>query len=260
MNQPLPLVEQLKSLEHLQELDLKIDALKKDKNSLPSNLKLIDDSLQKLDSSLSTKKNLAIEAEKVSRQTQAALELNRDRLSRSTSKLEAVQNTQEFQAASKEIDQLKKLNVTLEEQLKKSDADLEVLKKSLAGIESEMKGLQDQRNAQETELLGQDDQFTSEIDHLLKERAKYSGSVETRTLAQYDRVRGARGGVGIVPTVSGRCKGCNMMVPPQLYNEVQRGSTLHSCPSCHRLLYVPVVVPGVEVDLGIASHLKSASK
>ena len=48
----------------------------------------------------------APEVEKVQRQTQAALDLNKDRLARANTKLESVQNSQEFQAANKEIDQL----------------------------------------------------------------------------------------------------------------------------------------------------------
>jgi len=232
-------VEQLKNLEHLQELDLKIDSFKRDKNSLPTNLKVIDDSLQKLRVALGGKKEKAIEIEKVSRQTQAALDLNRDRLTRANSKMEAVQNSQEFQAATKEIDQLKKLNGTLEEQGKKAETELSSYQKDMAVIEEDLNKLQTQRNDQETVLLGQDSQFKTDIDSLMAERSKYSCNVEPRILAQYDRVRSARGGLGIVPTVGGRCKGCNMMVPPQLYNEVQRGSTLHSCPSCHRLLFVP---------------------
>ena len=90
--------------------------------------------------------------------------------------------------------------------------------------------------------------YKTDIDSLLAERAQFCSQVDQKILVQYDRVRGARGGIGIVPAVAGRCKGCNMMVPAQLYNEVQRALTLHSCPSCHRLLFVPLTVPLVAKD------------
>jgi len=239
LNQPLPLVEQLRNLVQLQEIDLKIDSLKKNKNSLPASLKSIDDSLMKVKGSLNTKKNRLSEIEKIHKQTQAALDLNQDRLSRSNAKLEAVQNSQEFQAASKEIEQLKKLNVTLEDQSKKSVLDIEGVSKEIGVLEQETQKLQNERDAQSQVLSGQDSRFSMDIETLVSERTQFASQVESRILSQYDRIRGARNGLGIVPSLGGRCKGCNMIVPPQLYNEVQRGSTLHSCPSCHRILFVP---------------------
>jgi len=239
VSQPLPLAEQLRNLERLQELDLKIDSLKRDQNSLPAGLRSIDEQLSKLKSSLDLKKNQLTEAEKVQKQTHAALELNQDRLTRSNSKMEAVQNSQEFQAATKEIEQLKKLNVSLEEQSKKANQDIEALRKDVENLKNQHEKLQSDRDAQATVVSGQDHQFKNDIATLTQERTQFSSKVEARILSQYDRVRGARNGLGIVPAVGGRCKGCNMMVPPQLYNEVQRGTMLHACPSCHRILFVP---------------------
>ena len=43
MTQALALREQLKALENLQEIDLKIDSLKKNKGGLPAALKALDD-------------------------------------------------------------------------------------------------------------------------------------------------------------------------------------------------------------------------
>jgi predicted nucleic acid-binding Zn-ribbon protein len=243
VNQPLPLVEQLKNLEHLQELDLKIDSLKKGQNSLPAGLKVIDDSLNKIRASVEIKKNQVTELEKLQRQTQAALDLNQDRLTRSNGKLEAVHNSQEFQAANKEIEQLKKLNTSLEEQNKKTQTDMAAVKQELGTLTEQLQKLQVERDSKASVLSGQDHELKSSIASLMAERQKYIPNVENRILAQYDRIRSARGGLGIVPAIGGRCKGCNMMVPPQLYNEVQRGTMLHSCPSCNRLLFIPASTP-----------------
>ena len=239
MNQPAPLREQLKALEHLQELDLKIDQIKKSKTALPTALKSLDDQLKKMKIQLDLKNNAVTEVEKVQKQTRAALDLNKDRLTRSTARLEGVQNTQEFQAINKEIDQLNKLNGTLEEQLKKSALEMETLSKSKEEVKSLYDKIEADRNAQAETISGQDKQLTGDITALSSERNQYTVKVEKSTLALYDRVRGARAGIGIVPALGGRCKGCNMMVPPQLYNEIQKCLQLHSCPSCHRILFAP---------------------
>lgn len=239
MTQPYPLREQLKALEHLQELDLKIENLKKRKAALPAALKSLDDSFRKIRTTVETRKSALGEIEKVQKQTQAALELNKDRLARANSKLETVQNSQEFQAANKEIDQLKKLNTTLEEQLKKSKLDTDSGNKDLETLGAELEKVKAELDAQTATVNTQVGELDGEISNLLQERGKYTPTIERRILSQYDRVRGARAGVGFVPAIGGRCSGCNMMVPPQLFNEVQKATAVHSCPSCHRILFVP---------------------
>jgi predicted nucleic acid-binding Zn-ribbon protein len=239
VSQPLPLKDQLKALEHIQELDLKIDSLKNNKGSLPAALKALDDKLAKLSVSVIAKKAALNEIDKTQRQTQAAIDLNRDRQSRSGARMEGVQNSQEYSAANKEVDQLKKQKDGLDEQMKKSQGDIDVVNKGLGDLNDQMSKFKEERDAQATLLTGQTDKIEGEIKNLQGERSKLTAKVDPRTMAQYDRVRPARAGLGIVPAIAGRCKGCNMMVPAQQFNEIQRGNTLHSCPSCHRILFIP---------------------
>jgi uncharacterized protein len=243
VSQPLPLREQLKALENLQEIDLKVDSLKKNRSELPAQIKALDDGVTKLRISTELKKNAILEIEKSQRQTQAAQDLNRDRLTRANSKLEAVGNSQEFQAANKEIDQLKKLNTSLEEQSNKAKSDTDVLTKTIADLTAQFEKSSGERNSQVAQLTTTGSKLDNDIKSLSAERAQYVSQVEPRLLTQYDRIRNARAGLGIVPAVGGRCKGCNMIVPPQLFIEIQRASALHQCPSCNRLLYIAGPIP-----------------
>lgn len=238
MSQTSPLREQLKALENLQEIDLKIDSLKKSRNALPAALKTTDENLAKTRTACEAKQKALSDIDKNQKQTHAAQELNRDRLTRANSKLEGVQNSQEFQAANKEIDQLKKLSGNLEEHSKKAAGEIDALSKDVAALTAQMDTLKAEREKQVGEISSQTAKFDSEIASLTKDRAQYTSKVDTRVLAQYDRVRTARAGLGIAPAVGGRCRGCNMMVPPQLFIEIQRANQLHQCPSCHRILFV----------------------
>jgi predicted nucleic acid-binding Zn-ribbon protein len=40
-----------------------------------------------------------------------------------------------------------------------------------------------------------------------------------------------------VAVKNGTCQGCNMNIPPQLYNVLQRGVSIEICPSCSRIIY-----------------------
>jgi predicted nucleic acid-binding Zn-ribbon protein len=233
------LKEQLKALEQLQEIDLQIDGIKGKRRALPAALKTLDDALGRVKGSFLLKKNSIEELNKVLRQTKAALELNSDRLTRSNSRLEGIQNSQEFAAINKEIEQLRKLALTLEDQQKKTTDEIATATKGLDEIETQMKTMQAERDEKAGTVTGQDNELNSQISSLNENRKQHTAKVEARLLAIYDRVRVARGGLGIAPATGGRCKACNMMVPPQLFNEVQKGLQAHSCPSCHRILFIP---------------------
>jgi predicted nucleic acid-binding Zn-ribbon protein len=240
VNQSIPLREQLKQLEQLQEIDLKIDSIRKQEKGLPGGLKGVEDSLKKLQFGLDQKKTDAADLEKTVRQAQAALELNQDRMTRSHARLEGVQNSQEFQAVTKEQEQLKKLNVSLEEQIQKAQADQALNQKEQAVLDGELQKLKEQLERDQAKVASQLSRHQTDLTALLEARQGFVSKIDRPTLAQYERVRGARGGVGIVPTVAGRCQGCHMMIPPQLFNELHRCNQVHACPSCHRILFLPV--------------------
>jgi predicted nucleic acid-binding Zn-ribbon protein len=248
---PLPLRDQLKALENLQELDLQIDQIKRKKEGLPTALKTFDQGFNKAKAELTAKQTQIGDLEKQERQTRAAAELNKDRLTRAMGKLEGVHNTHEFQAANKEIDQIKKSNLGLEEQSKKIAADLVTERVALETLTAKLGELESQRAAQVSSMEGELSRFGGDIQKLTADRQAFTSKVDPRTLAQYDRIRVARGGIGIVPALAGRCKGCNMVIAPQLFNEIQKVSQIHQCPSCHRLLFSP--------DAGVgASHNATA--
>jgi hypothetical protein len=46
-----------------------------------------------------------------------------------------------------------------------------------------------------------------------------------------------RKGLAVVAVKDGTCRGCNMRIPPQLYNVLQRGNSLELCPTCNRIIY-----------------------
>lgn len=248
MNQPLPINDQLKILEQIQELDLKLDNLRKNKNSLPNTLNVSADSLLSLQTDSDSKHGILNEMERVRRQTRGALDINQDRLSRSNTRLELVQNAQEFQAITKEIEQLKKMNLTLEEQLKKSDDEITACEIAILELTTKVDSLKSEHGTKLAYVTGENSKIDSEISKLFQDRSAHAKLVETRLLAQYDRVRTARGGLGIVPVADGRCKGCNIVLPPQLFNEVRKANSIFICPSCHRILFVPTQNPSQEIN------------
>ena len=65
---------------------------------------------------------------------------------------------------------------------------------------------------------------------------RWPPSVKPEVLKRYGTIR-MRRGLAVVSVRNGTCQGCNMNIPPQLYNTLQRGLSIETCPSCHRIIY-----------------------
>ena len=68
------------------------------------------------------------------------------------------------------------------------------------------------------------------------ERDSLTRDVRPEVLKRYSGIR-IRRGLAVVGVRNGTCQGCNMNIPPQLYNVLQRGTSIETCPSCHRIIY-----------------------
>jgi hypothetical protein len=60
--------------------------------------------------------------------------------------------------------------------------------------------------------------------------------VRPDVLKRYGAIR-IRRGLALAAVASGNCSGCNMNIPPQLFNVLQRGNSIETCPYCHRIIY-----------------------
>lgn len=234
-----PLKDQLRVLEHLQELDLKIDQIQKRKEALPVALHETEANCNRA-KKLCTEKLVQLEAfEKSHRQVVAALEMNQERMERASKKLDGVKTGHEFQAATKEVDQLKKFQTSLEEQSTKTKDEHTKLLTDVEAEKSALTEIESSRDKQAGELSTQDGVLNADINQLLEERKLFISKIDPQTLSIYDRVRKKRAGLGIVPAIAGQCKGCNILLPPQLFNLIQKQQEVSFCPSCQRILYTP---------------------
>ncbi len=233
--------EQLKALELLQEIDSRVDGLKKQKTALIAQLKPLQDKLTQSTALVMAKATEVEDARKTVRQAQAAMELCQDRLTRSNGKLEGVSKGNEFQAVTKEIDQLKKQISTVQDQIKNAQSVVDVKSLEMAQFQEKQTQTQGELDQIKNQLASESGKIDDNLQALEGERAPHINQVgDSRLVLQYDRIRGMRAGIGIAPTVSGRCKACNMLLPPQQYIQIQKGQEIHNCPSCGRLLFHPV--------------------
>lgn len=230
--------DQLVKLYELSQLDRQIGAIHQRVSHGPERRKEIVATLQEMERQLLEHKEQLAGWEKQKRELEGELQLSTNRSTEFQTKVNQIKTNKEYQAALKEIAETKKANKEYEDKILALMSEIETLSKQ---VESEDQG---HRSSQETfqkelETLDQEEKTVQEESKEFEmKKRELLGSIEPKLLAQYERLRGSRD-TAVAAVVRGACEGCHMRIPPQLLIEIQRLRSIHSCPSCQRILYLP---------------------
>tara|TARA_Y100000590_G_scaffold366522_1_gene425904 strand:+ start:1027 stop:1752 length:726 start_codon:yes stop_codon:yes gene_type:complete len=230
--------EQIQKLTFVQELDIKILHLENEKASKPNELKNLEKMYLMAQRSWDEKKEEASQVQTKMTQINGALEMNHSRMKRAEEKLQSVSDNKEFQAATKEVDQLKKMSADLESQKAKIQDNFNQFEESLKDLEEKCNTVKTEMDSKAAEVSGETQKIDGDLQELLSERKNYLSDISNSILSRYDRIRKARSGMGMAPMVGNQCSGCHISLPPQAANQIRKMEEIHECPSCNRILYV----------------------
>ena len=228
----------LDRLNDVQTRDLKLDSLRVEIGKVPSDLVAVRQQKSELEEHLQQKRK---EREGLRRKvSQNELELatleQRRRLAsegalRASSPKEASQyQNQELQIATR-IQELEEDTLPLMESLDSVSAEVGDLEEELAELEPNLQALTEQEEAR-IEMVRQ------RLASVRDERESLAAAIEARLLKQYEQVRRARRGIGLVKILSGQtCGGCNMRLPIHVVQKARSGKVVTRCPSCGRILW-----------------------
>lgn len=240
----MSVLQTLKSLVAIQEFDIRIRDLEKDRRQIPTRLNEIDQILGKARSELSGQKNQHNEAELARRMGESDLRAEKEKIKKWEVRLSEIKNNRDYQALSREIEAARKANLGIEDEILRKMQELEDLKKSILQKEEEFARIEKELSGERADL---EKKLASLNARLLQEetvRREAVQGVEPRWLEQYEIIRQRRDGVAAVPVLDEHCQGCHMGIPPQLYNMVLRGEEIETCPYCARILYYELALKG----------------
>lgn len=240
--------EQIERLRELQELDLKLDTLKKEKREITDRLELNKSFLQKLISDLELQKErleeIRVDLEEKKKEyhnVNESLALRKKRLS-------SVTNTKEYTSVEKEIDTQTKALEVVRAQIVTLVESITATEESISTKEGKIVQL---RESIAMEVFGSKEEieaFNKKIEELAKQEEAARAAVSKPVMYKYDFIRKRRHGQAIAAAKDGHCEGCYMALPPQEFIEIQRGQKLITCPSCQRILYFEPSDPPQDAD------------
>ena len=230
--------EQISTLVKVQLIEIEAGKHKVYLKEVPARIDTLEQQLQEYVASVETDEAVIEEYHKQYRALEADVQLNLAKIQKSQEKLRSVKTNKEYQSSLKEIDDIKAVNSKLEDEM------LEFLEK----IESAEDALKDRKqhyteivedSNQEKESVKRDAaQRQEKLVELESNRAAIAAELDPGLLEIFSRVKSKQiDGVAIVAVMDAICQGCNMNIPPQIYNELQRFDSLKYCPSCDRIIY-----------------------
>lgn len=231
--------EVMLALKSLQGVDDTVRQYEEEHVEIEQRLTRYQEVTQRMGADLQAKKEELAEAEQLIRQQDIDLKLNKEREQKAKSKLSAAMKTKQYIAAQRELEQLKRTNTLREEDLLKLMEEMEVNRRAIKELDGKFETLTAEISKEQTIFTTRVEELTKEIGSVSNERQALMKQIPKDISRRYDRVKKARGGRAMVPVLNERCSGCNRMIQPQLYNEIQRWKSLESCPHCSRFLYVP---------------------
>jgi hypothetical protein len=226
----------LQLLGQLQGIDLKIDGILGEKQALLERIATLDQQVAAAASTLADKQGEQTSLEEERKSLEEGLATETENIKRSEGHLREIKTQKEYQAVSKEIATAKKLIGELEEQILQKIGQIDGIREEAVGLETNLQELQRNVASQAEEFQVQVARLDAEIAGENATREATVKGLPASVVKRYTMLREQRRGVAVVEAKDGCCLGCNMNIPPQMYNTLFRGTELITCPHCQRVL------------------------
>ena len=230
--------DQIELLIELQEKESDAAKVQSELDGLPARILQIASGLKEFEETINIKKESLAELNKVYRSYDAEIQANQARISKREEQLRSVTTNKEYQAILKEIGEIKKASSRIEDDTIECLDKIDAAENEVAEIEKEYLAEEKDVNQQKSVLEAEADSERRTLDALLAKRDEVLAKIDPELIKQYEFIKSQARGIAIVQVKDCICLGCNMNIPPQMYNELHRENELRTCPHCHRMLYV----------------------
>ena len=229
---------QIVMLVKLQSIELEIRKLEQVLSQVDRRTADLDAQLNEFVAAVENDKTKIQELTKMSRALEAELQTNQGRVAKSQEKLRSVKTNKEYQSGLKEIEDLGGIVSKIEDDILGCLDQIETSTRELKGHQARLDS-EAQRIGTEKDSVRRDAQEAKRnLERLQAEAAQLSGQLPGGVLSLYRRVKAKKAdGVAIASVGASVCRGCNVNIPPQMYNELQRVDRLKNCPNCERIIY-----------------------
>jgi len=230
---------QLRSLKELQDIDIVWSDVNKEINNINAKIDGKARELEETRQRIEILSNSIKEKDLRKKIVEGEIRTDDEVVKRWEGRLKEIKSSREYQALMREISLTKKdisekedIVLQLIEEIEKGDAELKTLQED---YDNSFKIW----NSENTGLIEKIEELRNTIKNNDSKRSEILKTLSGSLIQKYERIRIQRDGIAIAEAKNYVCCGCNMNIPPQIYNQVLKRENIISCPHCQRILYVP---------------------
>jgi len=229
--------ESIDALIELQSIDDEIRGYLVTREELAANQMRLAEIVERMNGELGEKRAKLEEAQSFYSDRQTDLKVDAERLAKAKAKMAGVTRTKEYAAMQREMDNFRRKYSEDETELKRLSQAIEEYETAIASQEEKLDELQTEVEKEEATSGDRLAELNREINAIESRKSSINDRLDDQLLRRYSRVLGRREGKAVVAAVGGKCSGCQMKLPAQLFILVQRAETLEACPTCQRFLF-----------------------
>jgi uncharacterized protein len=228
----------------LQSLDQRIAALEKEISSLPKHIATIERTLESHMRRLEADRAALAANLRERKKHDGDVQVHQQKISKLRDQMLGAKTNEQYRAFQHEIDYIEKEIRTAEDrtiELMSAAEPLDAAVKQAEGaLADEKKTVEaEKKTAKERTAVDQ-----AELDQARIDRKAQAAKISPSTLSAYERIRKKWNGVAIAEGTTGRCSACQIVLRPQLFQDLRKNEQILTCENCGRFLYYnPAVTP-----------------
>ncbi len=231
--------EQIEVLVKLQQIETETVQIKSALNDVSKRLEDLDSGVKLFEQTIEEQERIINDLKKQYRDYESDIQLNLEKEQKIQTKLRSVKNNKEYQALLKEIEDVGGKNSGIEDKMIEFLDRMDVTEKIIATKKDEYINIFEDAKSEKESIKQNTEARNKRLGELEMESAEVSGLVDPELLKRYLNIKEQDPGeIAVVPVKDAVCHGCNVNIPPQLYNELFRCDSLRFCPNCHRIIYI----------------------
>lgn len=228
--------KKLNLLEELQGIDHAIDVQKAEQAKLNAEIIELEQALASVQATIAEHQAQMAEFKHEKAELEVAMHTEQENIKRSETNMKEIRTNKEFQAIGREISAARKQVTDLEELMLQLAVRIDELQATIDACEAEIAPLADSTQNGSKEKQAVIATLQSDIDAITAKRETIVKELSSNLVRRYTQLREQRRGQAVAEAREGSCMGCNMQLPPQLYNMLFRGDEMYFCPHCQRIL------------------------
>lgn len=230
--------DKLKILKNLQDLDQELNDVRRQLAVLESEAGELTAERVRVEGMVATLGDDLAHLEGELAELDCALSIEQDNVVKAEGRLPAIKTQKEYVAVLKEIDTAKKVNKEIQDKIKNKNEEIAALAAEKAEKDAELADVSARTAERSALILAQIDEIKANTSAREEQRKELFGQIPPALAKRYQVLIERRNGIAVVIAHKGACTGCNMLLPPQLYNNLYTTREILSCPLCNRLLYL----------------------